>query len=251
MNPAPRIGCVRYLNARPLIHAAPEGAIETSVPAELAGRLDRGELDAALVPLYFVLRHPEYYVADGVAIGCRGPVHSVVIAYQGELEDIRTLQLSAESMTSNALARIVLAARGIQLRMASANLDGGPRVVIGDEAIALRASELVGLRFLDLGAEWLALTGLPFVFAVWAIRPEFAGPGRLAMELRSWARKGLANLNDVVRGEDMERRAFARIYLTQYIRHELGEEQKRAIREFQRRCTNHSLVEEQHELLYL
>jgi chorismate dehydratase len=45
-------------------------------------------------------------------------------------------------------------------------------LVIGDEALRLRGSKSFPVR-LDLGEIWRRHTGLPFVFAVWAVRREF------------------------------------------------------------------------------
>jgi chorismate dehydratase len=62
-----RIGCVQYLNSRPLIHCLrpPAGPgpglldVYLAHPAKLAARLREGVLDAALVPVFEVLRSPE------------------------------------------------------------------------------------------------------------------------------------------------------------------------------------------------
>jgi predicted solute-binding protein len=54
-----RLGVVSFLNSRPLIDGLGDhGGVELvyDVPALLPGRLDRGEVDAALVPLVDVLR---------------------------------------------------------------------------------------------------------------------------------------------------------------------------------------------------
>jgi chorismate dehydratase len=71
-------------------------------------------------------------------------------------------------------------------------------LVIGDAALLLAAQELYPVR-VDLGAEWKAWTGLPFVFAVWAARREAAPAGVQAvhqrlLESRAW---GLAHLDQL------------------------------------------------------
>jgi predicted solute-binding protein len=76
----------------------------------------------------------------------------------------------------------------------------------------------------DLGAEWMEMTGLPMVFAVWAGRR-----GMVSLELvaafQESCRYGLAHLDEIVANES-EARGFApdvvREYLTRYIVHELG-----------------------------
>ena len=49
-------------------------------------------------------------------------------------------------------------------------------LVIGDPALALNPSRRHGVMKIDLGAEWQALTGLPFVYAMWSGRDGRCGP---------------------------------------------------------------------------
>ena len=64
-----RIGCVKYLNSRPLI-CAYDGPVIFEHPSSLAAMLAAGELDAALVPVFEALRDPRYLLVDDVAVGC-------------------------------------------------------------------------------------------------------------------------------------------------------------------------------------
>ena len=82
-----RIGCVRYLNSKPLIHGH-GGEVSFEVPASLADGLHSGRLDVALSPIFELMAHPGYLVVDGVAIASRGAVFSVFVAYAGELRDM-------------------------------------------------------------------------------------------------------------------------------------------------------------------
>jgi predicted solute-binding protein len=100
-------------------------------------------------------------------------------------------------------------------------------VIIGDRAIQYRQQN-PGAKYLDLAAEWNRWTGLPFVFAVWAIRREaFAHAPKLADELRAAAKSGLAARNEIA-GKD----AFRLKYLTEHLYYGMGPEQKEAIRYF-------------------
>ncbi len=246
-----RVGCVGYLNARPLVFAAPTESIIFDSPANLSARIQAGELDAALVPVFHVLKHPGYLVVDGYCIGCRGPVYSVVVAYDGDLEEIRGLRLSEESMTSNALARVVLASRGVRPRVVSAGLSGGAEVLIGDTAIARRLADPDGRHYLDLGTEWLRLTGLPFVFAVWAIREDAPNAAELATRLRACGEESLRHIPEITQTAPREHWPFVRTYLTQYIRYQFGENEKAGISEYQRRCINLCLLEETHPVRFI
>ena len=88
-----RVGCVQYLNARPLIHGC-DAPVVFDHPSGLARDLAAGALDVALVPVFEALRHPRYLLADGVAIASDGPVFSVFLAHRGPLAEAR-LTLSA------------------------------------------------------------------------------------------------------------------------------------------------------------
>ena len=79
-----RIGCVKYLNARPLIHGWP-GEVVFDHPSKLCQQLAEGMLEVALVSSFEFLRNPIYVLVDGVCVSSHGPVHSVFLAYAGEL----------------------------------------------------------------------------------------------------------------------------------------------------------------------
>ena len=75
-----RVGCVKYLNARPLIHGWP-GNVEFDHPSVLCERLAKGQLDVALVSSFEFLRNPIYRIVDSVSISSEGPVYSVAVSY--------------------------------------------------------------------------------------------------------------------------------------------------------------------------
>lgn len=204
-----RLGCVPYLNARPLCHGL--GELVLLPPSPLAAALRAGQLDAALVPVMEVLEQPGYRLVRGVGIGCRGAVRSVIVWPACSLNAMRTVAEDADSRTSNALARLVLPS-SVEWRAAGEPADG--RVVIGDPALELQRTT-PGHAVLDLGDEWMRTRGLPFVFAVWAIRPGVPEAGALARTLRAAATGGLARVRDYCRSDADED------YLTRRIVHEL------------------------------
>jgi predicted solute-binding protein/REP element-mobilizing transposase RayT len=112
-----RIGCVKYLNARPLIHGWGGGAIDFDHPAALCRKLHRGDLDVALVSSLEFLRRPIYRIVDGVSISSRGEVYSVIVAHGGELARVKQIELDPASETSVALLRCLLGQRGLHPRL--------------------------------------------------------------------------------------------------------------------------------------
>ena len=168
-----RVGSVRFLNAAPLVRGI-EDEIILATPARLAEMLQKDELDAGLVSITEVLFHDRYDVLDGMGIASLGEVKSVFLAHRRPLEEAREIFCDTASLTSVNLLRVLLAERGLTPAFkplpdyeSASRLDFA--LLIGDAALDfLRAPH--DHDILDLGAAWLELTGLPFVYAVWALR---------------------------------------------------------------------------------
>ena len=103
-----KIGAVSYLNSRPLLETLPF-SVDKDVPSGLLHLFNSGKVDAALLSIYDIIKIPEAEVVDNIGIGCRGNVYSVILAYQGELKNIKNVQLDPSSHTSNQLLKIILA----------------------------------------------------------------------------------------------------------------------------------------------
>lgn len=171
-----RIGCVPFVNAKPLIaqFEDPSRGIEVALapPSQLPAMLNRGEAAAVLASSFDALRSPNRRVAAGVAIASKGPVDSVRVFSKVPFEHAQTLALDSSSLTSNALAHILLHELYGVCPMATTHapdLDAmlgrcDAAVLIGDRGMTASSE---GLHVLDLGAGWAELTGLPFVWALW------------------------------------------------------------------------------------
>jgi chorismate dehydratase len=230
-----RIGCVQYLNSRPLIHAC-EGPVKFDHPSGLARDLAAGALDAALVPIFEVLRHPRYLVADGVAIASDGPVFSVFLAHRGLLQNVRTIALDPASLTSAHLLQVLLAEyHGLHPRCVdAAKCDTEPdaRLLIGNQAIDFRLADGGRHELLDLGAEWQRCTGLPFVYAVWALRPDLANAPAVAADFRRLKCEGIPAIPAIIAADSVHPREVSLPYLTRHIRFDLGDRETAGIAKF-------------------
>jgi predicted solute-binding protein len=254
-----RIGSVPYLNARPLIYGM-EG-VALVPPSRLAEQMHRGEIDLGLVPIAEVLAHNQYDIVDGIAIASLGHVASVYLAHRVPLQRIRRVAVDTASRTSAWLVRVILK-HGYHLEPefypmpAGATLDDHEAMMlIGDDAI-LYALRNGSPPVLDLGAAWLDLTGLPFVYAVWALQTGLRGnllaPDKsIAQLLREVKANGLANLENVVQDSHEGTAAFRREYLTRNVRFDLGQLEKKAISRFQKYLHEMGLIETCHELRYI
>lgn len=236
-----KIGCVQYLNAKPLIHGY-DGRVVFDHPSRLAEALSNGQLDVALVPVYEMFGRGGYKAVDGVSISSFGSVFSVFLAYRGELRELREVSLDPASLTSSHLLRCILREyHGIQPAVVP-DAKSGARLLIGNQAIAFRQRHRDDYHFLDLGEEWTKQTSLPFVFALWLIRPEVQNPEAVAEALRVLKRGGLTHLDQIALEEAGLDPHFCERYLRRHIRYDLGELEKRGIAKFHELLLKHGFA---------
>jgi chorismate dehydratase len=239
------IGCVQYLNAKPLIFGY-EGKIHFDHPAQLADSLSTGALDVALVSTFELLRMPDYRVVDGVSISAKGEVFSVFLAYRGDLDKIKTVSLDAASLTASHLLRCLLAEyHGLRPDYISSEVcadESAARLLIGNQAIDFRRSHGDDYRYLDLGAEWLKQTSLPFVFAAWLLRKNVPDAAGAARELRAIKQHGVSSIPEIVRCEKRYDPGFETHYLTHHIRYDLGPDEKAGIEKFRELTAKYGFI---------
>lgn len=229
-----RVGSVPYLNAVPLTRGL-EGQIEFIPPAQLAEKLRRGDLDAALVSITEVLFHDGYDVLDGIAVASLGEVFSVFLAHRVPLEQVKEVFCDTASLTSVNLLRVLLAERGLkpEFKPLPSYAEAGQHdavLLIGNPAIEFRRAPHTH-EIWDLGAAWFELTQLPFVYAVWALRrrPDNERLRRLLREAKDFGMDTLDYLISSRTDYDLD---FRRDYLGWHIHYHLGADEKRGISKF-------------------
>jgi chorismate dehydratase len=229
-----RIGAVNYLNSKPLIHdlesLAPQASLVLDVPSRLATMLAQGELDVALIPAIEYFRSGRYSMVPDIAIASRGPVLSVTLFSRMPWESIRSVALDEGSRTSAALVQVLLRKRyGIAPELMPLSLERPAEEVQADAVLligdrAMRAC-LPGFAYAyDLGQEWHDWTGLPFVYAFWAVREgaDLAGVETALIEAKQRGRKAvgqIAHREAPLLGLDG---GFCRRYLDNIIHFDLG-----------------------------
>ena len=229
-----RVGSVPYLNAVPLTRGLEEQIIFVT-PAKLAEMLQRDELDAALVSVTEVLLKDRYDILDGIAVASLGEVKSVFLAHRWPIDQVKEVFCDTASLTSVNLLRVLLAERGLRPEfkpLASYDFVALPdyALLIGDPALdfsrAPRQHELW-----DLGAAWYELTGLPFVYAVWALRRGIEN-NRLRRQLREAKSFGLDTLDSIISSRSEYDYDFRKDYLGWHIHYHLGTDEKRGLAKF-------------------
>lgn len=191
-----RVAAIRFLNPAPLMwdfeHApldkelSSRYKIDWMLPSECADRLASGAADIGLVPIASLAMTPTLRILPGCTIASKGTVRSLLLVRRAsrELKQLRSVAADRASRTTLAYARILLHKWGnpeVPFVPMAADLDvmlehADAAIVIGDPALMAleeRANrfERTGeeLVYHDLAEEWRALTGLPFVSAVWGM----------------------------------------------------------------------------------
>jgi len=238
-----RVGSVPFLNAAPLVRGI-EDEIILATPSRLAEMLQKDELDAGLVSITEVLFHDRYDVLDSMAIASLGEVQSVFLAHRRPVEEIEEVFCDTASLTSVNLLRVLLAERGLKpefkpLADYKSAKDKDYVLLIGDAALDfLRAPH--DHEIMDLGAAWLELTQLPFVYAVWALRRGIENK-QLRRQLREARDFGLDTLDSIIQSRTEYDCEFRKDYLGWHIHYHLGTDEKRGLAKFIELLRKHGL----------
>jgi chorismate dehydratase len=188
----PRVGHIQFLNCLPIYWGLMRSGALLDVdlykdtPDRLNNALVAGGLDIGPISLVEYLKHADdLLLLPNLAVGSDGPVLSVNLISTRPLPELdgRPVALGSTSRTGVLLAQMLLADRygadpeyfrcPPDLSQMLMEADAG--VLIGDPALrATYEAPAKGLQVVDLASEWRDWTGLPMVFAVWAVRKDFA-----------------------------------------------------------------------------
>ncbi len=177
---------IPYLNTAPYFHRLPSGWLEqqtlvNSTPRELGDMARSGKLDAGIFSLVDALQLVEnggYEFLGNLGIAGRGPIQSILL-FSGlapvELEG-KTIAVTSHTATSSRLMEVWLKEKvGVKqwTRALPGDAMASATLLIGDDALRRNQAPQPGeLAPLDLCEQWTLWTGLPFVFARWAVRRD-------------------------------------------------------------------------------
>jgi chorismate dehydratase len=179
-----RVGIVNYLNTKPLIYGLEQPPISERIelvgayPAKLASMLANDEIDVGLIPVAAIPSLGTYYIAGDYCIGAEGEIASVCLFSEVPMTEIKKVYLDYQSRSSVALLKWlmkeywgiqpdIVESTGEEYRSEIKGTTAG--LVIGDRALEQRK---ISTFIYDLGSEWRAITGLPFVFAAWVSKQK-------------------------------------------------------------------------------
>ncbi|MGH9799694.1 MAG: menaquinone biosynthetic enzyme MqnA/MqnD family protein [Blastocatellia bacterium] len=213
-----RIAASTYLNSAPLVYSFSQGSLRhayeflgDAAPSRCAAMLADGQCEIALIPVIEYQRIPGLRVIPDVAVASKERVRSVLLAARCSLQEVRNVTLDTSSRTSQTLVKLLFERRYLSRPVFTERtpdftvgcenmLEGSDAaLVIGDPAMRLAAAApRLGLRIYDLAEEWRLMTGLPFVFAVWAIRADTADEHEaIARDFLAAKREGLTRLDQI------------------------------------------------------
>ena len=249
-----RVAAISFLNPAPLLYSFEHEPAATALrehyelhytlPSACAAELLAGTSDLGLIPI------ASLHEVRSILLLVRNP-DSLSVA--DALKAVRSVAADAASRSSAAYAHILFehfhgnkpdfveqpADPLAMLAVADAALlIGDPALLARERREAINAAIDEPLLWLDLAQLWRELTGLPWVAAVWAVRPEAltdVTPQQLIADLNSSRDAGLAHIEELV-AEWTPRLDLApetiRTYLTRNIHYTLDEDCLKAIRLF-------------------
>lgn len=250
-----RIGCVPYLNAKPLIdwfHSPDcdaDAEVVYAVPSELARQLRQNRLDVALVSTFELFRNPSLRIVPDISIAADGPVRSVRLFSCVPFPRIESVALDTSSLTSVALVRILLKERyGLTPRLTPHPPDLNRMLAACDAALLigdLKLFDTPATYMLDLGAAWKEQTGLPFVYAAWLARED--APGSALADVLTYAKRwGTARL-DALAQKWAARMSLpldrVQDYFGRVMQYGLDARQWQGLRAFQQKCFEQGLID--------
>ncbi len=270
-----RIAASTYLNSAPLVHSFTAGMQRQRVifmgdtaPSRCAQMLSNGQCEIALIPVIEYLRIPNLRIIPNVAVASKHRVGSVILAARCKLESVTKVALDGSSRTSQSLVKILLARRyhnqpGYHERTPDvahgcANMfeNADAALLIGDPTFDLKANAAaMGLTIYDLAEEWRALTGLPFVFAVWAVREDALDDfRRVRLDFEMAKREGIERIPEIAaQYAETLRRPLPELldYLRDNVNFDLDEENIAGLREYFRLAHECGLVEANRPLQFV
>jgi len=238
-----RIGVVPYMNAKPLIYGLdrhPEvNDLRFEVPSLLPEMLNNDQIDVAIIPSIEYFRNGNYAIIPDISISSAGAVESVKIFSRVPLQDVKSIALDKSSCTSSTLAKIIFQEHyhlspqytqwNKQYDISAAQTDAV--LIIGDNAMKVIDN---GYTVLDLGQAWYEYTGLPFVYAFWAVKRERYIPGINDL-LKNAKEAGIRSVRSLATAESQRLQLSEDTcmhYLTRAIQYNFGDKELEGLKTF-------------------
>lgn len=158
-------------------------SIREGHPVELARMLFNGELDISPISSIMYGKRDDLLILPHLSITSNDFTKSVLICSNGKMDlsdfEGKTLCIPETTASSATLIKIILWLKGINVEfrqcqgtdIESMLETGDAALLIGDSAIHATGKYRI---VADLGNEWKKITGKKMVYAIWAVREDFA-----------------------------------------------------------------------------
>ncbi len=238
-----RVAAVSYLNTKPLIYGFEHGMMKdeieliTDYPASIADMLVNDVVDISLVPVATIPRLQHYNIIGSYCIGATGPVASVCLFSDVPVSEIKTVLMDYQSRSSVGLLKILLRdywkINPVQINAGKDyehKIEGTTAgLVIGDRAFLQRKKSR---HSYDLAEAWLALTGLPFVFAAWIANKSL--PQKFTKDFNIATGHGMKHLPEIIAANPYQHYNLLEYY-TKNIDYILDDEKRKGLEEYLKR----------------
>ncbi len=248
-----------FLNVGPLIYPLEDGLVEHDFeiiytpPSSLSQMLFEKKIELGLIPVAELIKKQNFTVVPNISISSHGKVDSVILLTKSSIKETKTVAVDARSRSSAGLLRVILEvfyklSPSYIMREPDegflSGVDGG--MLIGNTGLKLRYFPPSGYKVLDLGEIWKNETGLPFVYAVYAVN-EGVNLGVNLRSLQTAKSIGLRNVERISKIESEKLGLGEEIclrYLTERIKYDLGEKEMNGILTYARFLTELGEIEE-------
>lgn len=236
-----RVGIVNYLNTKPLIYGLQRPPVSEQIelvaeyPARLARMLRDNEIDVGLIPVAAIPELPSYHLVGDYCIGAEGEIASVCLFSEVPMNEIKKVYLDYQSRSSVALLKWLMKeywgidpelvpAKDESFRQEIRGTTAG--LVIGDRALEQRR---ISTFIYDLGSEWRAITGLPFVFAAWVSTKKL--PDDFILAFNAANEMGLHHIDEIVKETPFDIYDLKKYY-TLHLSYHLDERKRQGMHRF-------------------
>ncbi|HEY6505826.1 MAG TPA: menaquinone biosynthesis protein [Chitinophagaceae bacterium] len=245
-----KVGIVNYLNTKPLIYGLQRPPINEHIelvadyPAKLAEMLKNNEIDLGLIPVAAIPELPSYHIVGDYCIGAEGEIASVCLFSEVPMSEVKKVFLDYQSRSSVALLKWLMKEYwGIDPEIIEATDEAYRQeikgttagLVIGDRALEQRR---ISTFIYDLGSEWRAITGLPFVFAAWVSTQKL--PDDFIKLFNEANAMGLEHIDEIVAENPFELYNLKKYY-TLHLSYHLDERKKQGMNRFLQAIASHQL----------
>jgi len=236
-----RVGIVNYLNTKPLIYGLEKKPVSEMIeligayPSKLAQMLTDDEIDVGLIPVAAIPDLPAYHIIGNYCIGTEGEIASVCLFSEVPIKEIEKVYLDYQSRSSVALLKwLIKEYWGIHPEIIQAEDESFREqikgttagLVIGDRALEQRK---ISTFIYDLGSEWRAITGLPFVFAAWVSTKPLPEDFIIAFDAAN--AMGLTHIDEIVEQTPFDLYDLKKYY-TLHLSYQLDDRKRAGMKKF-------------------